>query len=400
MTEPDGTPGQWYLHLFAPAQPDLNWDHPGVRADMADMLRFWFDFGLDGLRMDAASGLAKEPGLPDFGFLADDLFMPVTWEGAPLWDVEGVHDILREWRAIADSYPGDRYYIGEVVVNGAERLARYMRPDELHTTFNLDFLKSPLEPERLRRTIDDTLAAFASVGAPPTWTLSNHDETRHVTRYGRAWTGVPLPPPWPFPEIDSRSAPGGPGRCCSCCSPCRARCSSTRARSSACGRSRTCPTSTSTTRSGRARGTGSAAGTAAGCRSPGPATSRRSASPRARPGCPSRRRGGTTPPRRRSSSRTRCWPTTGPPWPPGVRSPPSMAPTITWLGGPDGVLAFSRGNFACTVNLSDQPVPAVGPVLLSSAPVVDGVVPPEVAVWTSGLPGADQAAQHAVHEGR
>ena len=77
-----------------------------------------------------------------------------------------------------------------------------------------------------------------------------------------------------------------------------------------------------------------------------------------------------------------------------------MAPTLTWLGGPDGVLAFSRGNFGCTVNLSDQPVPAVGPVLLSSAPVVDGVVPPEVAVWTSGLPGADQAAQHAMHEGR
>ena len=79
---------------------------------------------------------------------------------------------------------------------------------------------------------------------------------------------------------------------------------------------------------------------------------------------------------------------------------PGMAPTVTWLGGPDGVLAFSRGNLACTVNLSDQPVPAVGPVLLSSAPVVDGVVPPEVAVWTSGLPGAEQGDQHAVHEGR
>ena len=72
--------------------------------------------------------------------------MPVTWEGAPLWDVEGVHDILREWRAIADSYPGDRYYVGEVVVNGAERLARYMRPDELHTTFNLDFLRARWSP--------------------------------------------------------------------------------------------------------------------------------------------------------------------------------------------------------------------------------------------------------------
>ena len=81
ITEPDGTPGQWYLHLFAAAQPDLNWDHTGVRADFADMLRFCFDFGLDGLRMDAASGLAKDPDLPDFGFLADDIFMPVTWVG-------------------------------------------------------------------------------------------------------------------------------------------------------------------------------------------------------------------------------------------------------------------------------------------------------------------------------
>jgi alpha-glucosidase len=70
-----------------------------------------------------------------------------------------------------------------------------------------------------------------------------------------------------------------------------------------------------------------------------------------------------------------------------------MAPTLTWLGGPDGVLAFARGSFACTVNLSDQPVLAIGPVLLGSVPVVDGLVPPDAAVWTSGLPGADQAAQ-------
>ena len=72
MTEPDGTPGQWYLHLFAPAQPDLNWDHSGVRADMADMLRFWFDFGLDGLRMDAASAWPRSPGCPT------SVFWPTT----------------------------------------------------------------------------------------------------------------------------------------------------------------------------------------------------------------------------------------------------------------------------------------------------------------------------------
>jgi alpha-glucosidase len=113
-----------------------------------------------------------------------------------------VHDILRSWRVIADSYDGDRMYVGEVVVNGPQRLARYMRPDELHTTFNLDFLKSPLDADQLRETIAATLSAFGQVGAPATWTLSNHDETRHVTRYGREFTGVPLPPPYPFPPSD------------------------------------------------------------------------------------------------------------------------------------------------------------------------------------------------------
>jgi alpha-glucosidase len=201
-TRTSGPDGQWYLHLFAPAQPDLNWDDAGVRADFEEILRFWFDLGLDGMRVDAASGLAKEPGLPDFGFLAEDIFAPVSWTGSPLWDVEGVHDILRSWRSIADGYDADRVLVGEVVVNGPDRLARYMRPDELHTTFTLDFLKCPLDATRLRRTVDATLAAFAPVGAPATWTLSNHDETRHVTRYGRAATGVPVPPPWPFPASD------------------------------------------------------------------------------------------------------------------------------------------------------------------------------------------------------
>jgi alpha-glucosidase len=202
VTEPNGTPGQWYLHLFSPWQPDLNWDNGDVRKDFESIVRFWFDFGLDGLRVDAASGFAKDPGLPDFGFVAEDIFQPVKWTGSPLWDVEGVHEILRSWRSIADSYDGDRIFVGEVVVNGPQRLARYMRPDELHTTFNLDFLKSPLDTAQLRHTIDSTLAAFGEVDAPATWTLSNHDETRHVTRYGRAFTGVPVPPPYPFPSSD------------------------------------------------------------------------------------------------------------------------------------------------------------------------------------------------------
>lgn len=202
IIEPDGIPGQWYLHLFSPAQPDLNWDNLEVQSDFESILRFWFDFGLDGLRIDAASGFAKDPALPDFGFAAGDIFQPVKWTGSPLWDVEGVHDILRSWRAIADSYGGERMLVGEVVVNGPQRLARYMRPGELHTTFNLDFLKSALDPGQLRQVIDSTTAAFGQVGAPAAWVLSSHDETRHVTRYGRASTGVPVPPPYPFPPSD------------------------------------------------------------------------------------------------------------------------------------------------------------------------------------------------------
>ena len=201
IIEPDGIPGQWYLHLFSPAQPDLNWDNLEVRSDFESILRFWFDFGLDGLRIDAASGFAKDPALPDFGFAAGDIFQPVKWTGSPLWDVEGVHDILRSWRAIADSYGGERMFVGEVVVNGPQRLARYMRPGELHTTFNLDFLKSPLDPGQLRQVIDSTTAAFGQVGAPAAWVLSSHDETRHVTRYGRASHRSPGPAALSVPAL-------------------------------------------------------------------------------------------------------------------------------------------------------------------------------------------------------
>ncbi len=194
--------GAWYLHLFAPAQPDLNWDDLDVRADFERFMRFWFDLGLDGLRIDVASGIAKHPDLPDFGEAQGGMFAPVRWVDAPHWDHDGVHEILRSWRKIADSFDRELMYVGEVTVNGMERLARYMRPDELHTTFNLDVLKAPLDASVLRATISASLSAFAEVGAPATWTLSNHDETRFVTRYGRAYTGVPLPEPYPFPTSD------------------------------------------------------------------------------------------------------------------------------------------------------------------------------------------------------
>ncbi len=177
-TNPDGTSGDWYLHLFTAEQPDLNWDHPDVRAEHEAILRFWFDRGAAGVRIDSAALLVKDPELPE---VPDD---PLP--GAhPIHDRDDLHEIYRGWRAVADSYAGDRLLVGEVWLPDAERFARYLRPDELHTAFNFDFMARPWDAASLRESIDVTLEAHAPVGAPATWVLSNHDVTRPVTRYGR-----------------------------------------------------------------------------------------------------------------------------------------------------------------------------------------------------------------------
>ncbi|WP_055585686.1 glycoside hydrolase family 13 protein [Peterkaempfera griseoplana] len=178
-TDPDGTPGEWYLHLFATQQPDLNWDHPEVRAEFEDVLRFWFDRGAAGVRIDSAALCTKDPALPDFDPASDP---------HPFVDREELHGIYRSWRRIADSYPDPRALIGEVWLPDAERFVRYLRPDELHTAFNFDFMTRAWDADQLRASIDTTLDLHAPVGAPATWVLANHDVTRTVTRYGRADT--------------------------------------------------------------------------------------------------------------------------------------------------------------------------------------------------------------------
>jgi alpha-glucosidase len=187
-TNPDGSPGQWYMHMFAPEQPDLNWSNEQVQQDFDDILRFWFDRGVDGIRVDAAPAFYKTPGFPDADYGGDLRFLAAEWVGNPHWDVDEVHDIFKHWRRIADEYDGERVLVAEAVVNGAERLGRYLAPDEIHTAFNFEFLKASWDPG-LRQVIDDTLEVLAPVGSPPTWVLGSHDETRLVTRYGRAHTG-------------------------------------------------------------------------------------------------------------------------------------------------------------------------------------------------------------------
>jgi alpha-glucosidase len=184
VVEPDGRPGQWYLHLFTPAQPDLDWTDQEVRDEFAAIMRFWFELGVDGFRIDVAHGLAKAPGLPDFGALA---WPPPPGEQVdhPHWDRDEVHEIYRQWRALGDAYDEPRVFVAEAWVPGAERLARYVRADELHTAFNFDFLLTPWEAGAMRDSIVAALRAHEAVGAAPTWVLSNHDTVREVSRYAR-----------------------------------------------------------------------------------------------------------------------------------------------------------------------------------------------------------------------
>jgi alpha-glucosidase len=188
VTEADGTPGQWYLHLFTPEQPDLDWTNDEVRAEFESILRFWLDRGVDGFRIDVAHGLAKDPEMPDLGERHATSGQAV--EGHPHWDLDEVHGVYRGWRRVSDSYPGDRVFVGEIWVQSLDRLALYLRPDELHTAFNFTFLLAPWDAKALRAAVDDSIRSLSAVGAPATWVLSNHDVVRHVTRYGGGELGT------------------------------------------------------------------------------------------------------------------------------------------------------------------------------------------------------------------
>ena len=190
VVEPAGQLGEWYLHLFDPGQPDLEWRSPEVRRAFEDVLRTWFGRGADGFRIDVASGLFKDYSLPAMPPPPDPASGRYVAPDHPTLDRRGLHPLYRRWRAIADAEDPPRVLLGELHVADAGRLARYLRRDELHGAFNFPFLRSPWQADRLRRVIDETFEALAPVGATPSWVLNCHDETRTVTRYGRPHTGI------------------------------------------------------------------------------------------------------------------------------------------------------------------------------------------------------------------
>ncbi|NAZ75980.1 DUF3459 domain-containing protein [Kineococcus sp. T13] len=179
-TGADGRPGEWYLHSFAPEQPDLDWRNPEVRAEFVDVLRFWFDRGVDGFRVDVAHGLVKQDGLPDA------LGRDRRTEEHPGWDQDEVHEVYRQWRAVADEYEPPRVFVAEAWVARRERLPLYLRPDELHMAFEFDPLHVAWREGPWRRVVERGLAVAQLTGAPSAWALTNHDVVRQVTRYARS----------------------------------------------------------------------------------------------------------------------------------------------------------------------------------------------------------------------
>lgn len=181
----DEESGQYYLHLFLPEQPDLNWANPEVESAMHDTLRFWLDRGVDGFRADVVQCIGKDPSLPDD---------PPDLAGLPRCAIHvdaETHPLLRRIRTLLDGYPQQPMMVGEVSILDLDLMVPYLGDgDELHLSFNFESIHLPWDAARWRAAVAHAEVAHAAVGGWPTWVLSNHDVPRHRTRYAN----FPNPP--------------------------------------------------------------------------------------------------------------------------------------------------------------------------------------------------------------
>jgi alpha-glucosidase len=215
VTENDGKPGQWFVHLFDSSQPDFNWANPEVQLEFENILKFWLDRGVDGFRVDQPHAMVKAEGLPDHPYVheAGAGFIEGR-ENPPMWFQEEVHEIFRKWRKILESYPGDRAMCGEAYVYPLSLMSKWVRSDEFHQTFNFRFLDAGWDSKKLFDAINESFEAFDGVGAPSTWVLNNHDVIRHASRfggdYGRATAsdGIGSGQPQPDPVLGLQIAKG------------------------------------------------------------------------------------------------------------------------------------------------------------------------------------------------
>lgn len=175
--------GQWYYHHFAVEQPDLNWSNPEVRADFLKTLRFWSDRGVDGFRIDVAHMLTKDLTEPLPNRAELDALDRTTGQH-PILDRDDVHEVYAEWRQVFNEYDPPRTAVAEAWVATPERRAKYASAEGLGQAFNFDLLEADFDAEQFRTLIADNLQQAKTTGSSTTWVLSNHDVTRHATRYG------------------------------------------------------------------------------------------------------------------------------------------------------------------------------------------------------------------------
>ena len=335
--------GEWYLHLFAPEQPDLNWTNPEVRADLEKTLRFWLDRGVDGFRIDVAHGMSKPDDLPDAR-------QPRT--GELLADADPRPALRRRRRARhppddphgARRLPRHGIAVGEVWVRDDSRFARYVRPDELHLGFNFRLVRAPFDADAVRAAIEHSLAAVDGGRRPadvdavqPRRVPARHPLRRRRDR-PRAGQG------------DDAGRAGAAGRRLPLqrrgARPARRRAARRGAAGPGLGALRPHP---------------SGAATPAGCRSRGRAPRRATGSPRATPGCrcPGVRRAGR---RGRPAGGHRLDAVAGPAGDRAAQDPPRLrrARTLEWFGAPDGCFAFRRTGttLVCALNTSSRGGPA------------------------------------------
>ena len=179
--------GQWYLHMFAKEQPDLNWKNPDVHEEFKKTLRFWSDHGTDGFRIDVAHGLAKDlecMPLEEMG-KRYPIHESLCHDGTnPIWDRFEVHDIYREWREVFNEYDPPRFAVGEAWCV-PEHQHLYASPEELGQVFNFEFAEANWFADEFRTAIADGLrAAEETHGSTTTWVMNNHDVPRSPSRFG------------------------------------------------------------------------------------------------------------------------------------------------------------------------------------------------------------------------
>ena len=175
--------GQWYMHLFAPEQPDFNWDNEEVRADFEQTLRFWSDRHVDGFRIDVAHGLVKDLSEPFQEITTFDHETYPTDGSHPLFDRDEVHEIYEKWRDIFNEYNPPKFAVAESAAPVSRRY-KYAQPNNLGQAFSFELLKGKWRAEEFFEIAEMGLSIARDSKATTTWVLSNHDVIRHLTRFG------------------------------------------------------------------------------------------------------------------------------------------------------------------------------------------------------------------------